>query len=194
MPTGGRSCTRDRDAGGLCCVHVPRRRPFGPTPPPLLHSAEPPTVPIRHDRGCSRVACHRWRRPRTLGGRRSEVKEEAGRSPAGGHERSRPPDGLGLRCKSQADPPNSGLERHQRPLRTVSRPPDPLRLNACSSGGLREDRRVRSESSFRQRLPSQPVADSARAMRPRATRVRGTVRPTSPNQPRTSSSSPTPCM
>ena len=37
--------------------------------------------------------------PRTLGGRRSEIKEEGRRSRPGGHSRSRPPSGLGQQTK-----------------------------------------------------------------------------------------------
>src|SRR5439155_13505503 len=65
-----------------------------PSPPPLLRYAERPTVLIQHHRG--RVTTRTTMvLPRASGGRRSEVKEEAGRSPAGGHERRRPPDALG---------------------------------------------------------------------------------------------------
>ena len=38
--------------------------------------------------------CHSGLLTRLSGDRRSEVKEEAGRSPAGGHERSRSPGSL----------------------------------------------------------------------------------------------------
>src|SRR5438445_5994159 len=84
---------RDQDGGAFCCAHVPRRRPAAVASSFTSLRRTPhrpdPAPPWRLTTRTTTVL------PRASGGRRSEVKEEAGRSPAGGHERRRPPDALG---------------------------------------------------------------------------------------------------
>src|SRR5437867_5118198 len=84
---------RDQDGGAFCFAHVPRRRPAAVASSFTSLRRTPhrpdPASPWRVTTRTTTVL------PRASGGRRSEVEEEAGRSPAGGHEGRGPAEALG---------------------------------------------------------------------------------------------------